>query len=110
MKKLIIDTFTWDGISTRKEFWLTQLLFIGSFILACGLAGFVAGMNNPLNPEAAGALAGETVGSIMQFVLIFPAITIFKRRLNDAGWSGWWMLFPLLNWIVAGFSPTKEKG
>ena len=109
MKKLLNDTITWNGESTRKEFWLTQLMFIGAFILAAGFAGFIAGMNNPNNAEEAGALAGQYVGSIMQFVLLYPAITIFKRRLNNAGWSGWWMLFPILNWIVAGLFPSKQN-
>ena len=96
-------------MSTRKEFWLTQLLFIGSFILATAFAGIVAGINNPLNGEEAGAIAGAYVGTIMQFILIFPSIVIYKRRLNDAGWNGWWMFLPILNIIVAGFFSTKEE-
>ena len=34
---------------------------------------------------------------------------LFKARLNDAGWSGWWVFFPLINIIVAGFFKTKEE-
>ena len=80
--------FNFDWNATRTNFWMFLLVTnIISLILA--MTGF-------------GALI-----LVLTVALIIPSIAINKARCNDAGWSGWWMLFPFLNWIVMGFFPTK---
>ena len=102
MKKLFNDAFTWEGVSTRKEFWLTQPIFVG--------IGFIFGFTGVIffGNEYLYANGLHSWDVIMYLLTFFPATTIYKRRLNDAGWSGWWMLFPVLNLVVAGFFVTEE--
>ena len=94
MKKYF--NFEWNA--TRKNFWMFTLfvLIISTLITA-----------------AQGVAVGPVltfwiiVNLIFSLALIIPNIAINKARLNDAGWSGWWMLLPILNIIVMGFFPTK---
>ena len=82
--------FEWNA--TRTNFWMFFLLnfVIGAIIGAAGLIG-------------------SAFDIAITLALIIPNIAINKARLNDAGWSGWWMLFPVLNLIVMGFFATKEE-
>ena len=97
---MIKEMMTWKGTSTRKTFWLAQLILLGVSIL-----GAVVGVaTQPDLPYGQTTIAELVV----YLAIIYPTITIFKRRLNDAGWSGWWMLVPVLNWVVAGFFKSKE--
>ena len=97
---LIKQSLTFRGLSTRKQFWLTQLVILGVLFIG----EVIGGLTQPLLAAA----HGTTFASAIAFFLVIPSsIIIFKRRLNDAGWSGWWMLVPGLNWIVAGFFGTK---
>lgn len=79
-----------SGRATRKEFWLFVLfLYITEFI-----AGFIDG------------LAGtEFVANIVLVGLLLPYIAVAARRMHDVGKSGWFMLIPFYNLILA-FTPS----
>ena len=79
-----------SGRATRKEFWLFVLfLYITEFI-----AGFIDGM--------AGT---EFVANIVLVGLLLPYISVAARRMHDVGKSGWFMLIPFYNLILA-FTPS----
>ena len=103
MKKLLNEMWIHEGHSTRKDFWLTFLLFILYGIVMSLLGALIIGepyLNDPYH----------VWDLLTDLIILYPSIVIFKRRLNDAGWSGWWQLFPILNIIVAGFFKTKVEG
>ena len=90
--------FNFEWNATRTNFWMFNLLaFVIFFIIGVG--------------------QGASIGSALSFWVIteivltlaflIPNIAINKARCNDAGWSGWWMICPIMNIVVMGFFPTK---
>jgi uncharacterized membrane protein YhaH (DUF805 family) len=75
-----------SGKATRKEFWLFVLfLYITSFV-----TGFIDG------------LAGtDFIANIAILALLLPYIAVAARRMHDVGKSGWFMLVPIYNVILA---------
>lgn len=75
-----------SGRATRKEFWF--------FVLFLYIASFVAGIVD--------GLAGtDFVASIVLVGLVLPYIAVAVRRMHDTGKSGWFMLVPFYNLILA---------
>lgn len=75
-----------SGRATRREFWL--------FVLFMYLASFIGGIID--------GLAGtEFVGSLVILALLIPYIAVAVRRMHDAGKSGWFMMVPFYNFILA---------
>lgn len=49
----------------------------------------------------------QIIGIIWYLYLLWCNILLMKNRLNDCGWSGWWMLFPFAA-LVIFFVPGDE--
>ena len=94
--------FQFDWTATRKEFWLTTLAFLGIIVVAV----LIGAATQPQLFQANQLTAAEL---IVHLGLFIPYIAVYKARLNDAGWSGWWQLFPVLNIVVAGFFASKDE-
>ena len=80
--------FSFEWNATRTNFWM--------FLLMTNIVSIILVMTGL-----------EALILVLTVALIIPNISINKARCNDAGYSGWWMLFPFLNWIIMGFFPTK---
>lgn len=75
-----------SGRATRKEFW--------SFILFYYVSIFLGGILD-------GLLGVDFVGNLVILVLILPYISCAARRMHDVGKSGWFMIIPFYNFILA---------
>ena len=53
--------------------------------------------------------SASIVALVVSIIVAYIHIAINKARLNEAGWSGWWMLVPILNVVVMGFFPPVES-
>ena len=93
--------FNFDWLATRKQFWMFQLLM---FVVFFGI-GFGQGFTDPYDLTFG---PWDAINLGVSLAVFIPHIAINKARLNDAGWSGWWQLFPILNIVVMGFFKTKE--
>ena len=93
--------FQFDWTATRKQFWLFILSIVG--------LGFLAGIVGIATQPDLGPHETPIAVGLLQIALIIPGISMYKARLNDAGWSGWWQLFPVLNIVVAGFFASKDE-
>lgn len=65
-----------SGVASRSEYWW----FLGFALLICSAATVVA--------EIAYQIAG--------LIFLMPIVSVGSRRLNDAGYSGWWQLLFLV--------------
>jgi uncharacterized membrane protein YhaH (DUF805 family) len=75
-----------DGRARRSEYWYFYLFnFIISF-----LVGFVGGV-----------LGIEWLGAVYFIAVLVPTIAAGVRRMHDVGKSGWFILIPLYNLILA---------
>jgi uncharacterized membrane protein YhaH (DUF805 family) len=83
-----------SGRATRKEFW--------SFVFFMYLSTFLAGI--------ADGLAGtDFIGYLVVVGLLLPYFSCAARRMHDAGKSGWFMIVPVYNLILALSPSVPEK-
>lgn len=88
--------FTFNGRTTRAEFWyfvfynLVIYLFLIFIQLILGIEDF-------------------SLISIYYLFMLIPGLTINVRRLHDAGYSGWFLLVPILCFVLLFFDGTKGE-
>ena len=69
------------GRATRSEYWWWAL-----FTLVI---------------QAAVTFAFSDLGDLISLVVLAPSIAVAIRRMHDTNHRGWWMLFPIVNLILA---------
>lgn len=75
------------GRARRKEYWMFFLFnVIASIIFA-------------VVDAALGS--GETIGNLYSLAVFIPSIAVAVRRMHDVGKSGWFILIPIYNLILA---------
>ena len=92
-----------SGRARRSEYWYFFLFsMIASVILT--ILDTVLGLNSSGN----GVLSG-----IYSLAVLIPSIAVGVRRMHDVGKSGWFLLIPIYNLILActnGDSGPNEYG
>jgi uncharacterized membrane protein YhaH (DUF805 family) len=83
--------FKVDGVATRLEFWY--------FVLFTWLVSLGASILDIFIP-------GNALENLVSLVLVIPSITVGIRRMHDTDHSGWWLLFPIVNFVFL-LSPSK---
>lgn len=80
------------GRARRKEYWM---FFLVSVIIAIVLGAI----------EGILGIAGQTdqsvLATIYQFAILIPALAVGVRRMHDTDHSGWWLLVPIVNLVLA---------
>jgi len=74
------------GRARRSEFWYFSLV---SFIISMVLAFAGASLGLPY------------LDSVYSLAILLPSIAVGARRMHDVGKSGWFMLIPIYNLILA---------
>ncbi len=83
----------------RSEYWYFVLFnFIIAFII-----GFVGSFAN----RFIGGYSGK-IGNYYTIATLLPSIAVGVRRMHDVGKSGWYLLIPIYNLILA--CTEGEKG
>ena len=81
-----------NGRARRAEYWqFTLFNVIISFVL-----GFLAGM-----------IKMPWIASIYTIAVLIPGIAVAIRRMHDVGKSGWFILIPIYNLILAVTEGTR---
>lgn len=83
---------TFTGRARRKEYWM--------FFLFNMLAGWVlvfvdSALGTTDNPGN-GSLYG-----LYSLAVLLPSLAVAVRRMHDTNHSGWWILFPVVNFVFA---------
>lgn len=85
---------TFNGRARRAEYWYFVLFnFIISFIL-----GFLGGLMDFV-----------FLGNIYSLAVLLPSIAVGVRRMHDVGKSGWFLLIPIYNLILACTAGVKGE-
>lgn len=104
-----------SGRSTRREFWMwVVFVILASIVLSIldkllGLGGSAgAGSQTVTAPGFTGYRAGAGVHGgiltdIFTLAILVPNIAVSVRRLHDTDRSGWWILLPLVPYLVGAF-------
>jgi len=83
---------TFQGRSTRSEYWYFMLFFTLMIVLPFVIAGFLGVGEN-------GQMIMFTIAGIALLVHIIPSIAISVRRLHDIGKSGWWYFISFIPYV-----------
>ncbi len=89
---------TFSGRARRSEYWYFALFnIIVAFVL-----GFVSAM-----------IEIPIISTIYSVAILIPSIAVGVRRMHDVGKSGWFLLIPIYNLILActeGVKGDNEYG
>jgi len=90
-----------SGRARRSEYWY--------FVLFSSIVSMIlAGVDFAMGTRTAGGFGGGTLGSIYSVAVLLPSIAVGVRRMHDVGKSGWFILIPIYNLILA--CTDGEKG
>ena len=98
--KVLQNYATFSGRARRKEYWMFVLFnVIVSFVFGfvCGFIGI---------PELANLYT--LLANLYTLAVLLPSIAVGVRRMHDVGKSGWFLLIPIYNFILA--VTEGEKG
>ncbi len=90
-----------SGRARRSEYWYFVLFNVIASILL-GIVDFTFGT---MNFESGSGL----FGSIYSLGIIIPSIAVGVRRMHDVGKSGWFLLIPIYNLILAVTEGEQEE-
>ena len=76
------------GRSSRSEYWYWLLFFwVGWYII----------------------IAFTRLFPIWDFGLFVPTLAVGVRRMHDVNRSGWWIIFPFVNLVLATLAPVEPN-
>lgn len=87
--KVLKQYADFNGRARRKEYWM---FFLFNTIISYSILGISMAVDMP-------ALA--SVSSIYSLAVLLPSIAVGVRRMHDVGKSGWFVLIPIYNLILA---------
>jgi uncharacterized membrane protein YhaH (DUF805 family) len=102
--KVLKQYADFNGRARRKEYWM---FFLFNIIIAM-ILGFIEGVAD-INPTSDDSI----LASIYQLAILIPSIAVGVRRMHDVGKSGWFILIPIYNFILAvtdGDKGSNEYG
>jgi len=86
-------SFKVNGVATRLEFW-----YFVAFTWLISLGASIADVFTP----------GEILENVVSLLLFIPSVTVGIRRMHDTDHAGWWLLFPVVNFVFM-LSPSKPS-
>ncbi|MCA5005351.1 DUF805 domain-containing protein [Sphingobacterium bovistauri] len=85
--KVVKDNYTnFNGRARRKEYWM---FFLINMIISI-VIGFIGGL-----------IKFPLLATIYSVAILLPSIAVGIRRMHDVGKSGWYILIPIYNIILA---------
>lgn len=79
-----------EGRARRKEYWMFTLF---SVLISIVLSVIDVAINGPYQ-------AG-IIGNLYSLAVLVPTIAVGVRRMHDVGKSGWYLLIPIYNLVLA---------
>jgi uncharacterized membrane protein YhaH (DUF805 family) len=96
--KVLQNYANFNGRARRAEYWY----FVLFNVIASAIVGFIAGLMN-----------FGLLSNLYSLAVLLPSIAVAVRRMHDVGKSGWFILIPIYNFILAvtaGDSGENEYG
>lgn len=96
--KVLQNYVNFKGRARRAEYWYFFLFNV----IVSSIVGFIGGLIN-----------FGLLSTLYSFAVLLPSIAVGVRRMHDVGKSGWFILIPIYNFILAvtaGDSGENEYG
>ena len=90
-----------SGRARRKEYWMFTLFSI-IIVVVLSIIDVSTGM---FDPEMGRGL----LSTIFNLIILIPSIAVGVRRMHDVGKSGWFLLIPIYNFILAVTEGDKKE-
>jgi uncharacterized membrane protein YhaH (DUF805 family) len=96
-----------SGRSRRMEYWMWVLFqfLIGMvfwvLMFAVGGGAMMSGDPNALASAGAGMLVIWALYMLLALAFFIPNLAVTVRRLHDTNRSGWWILAPMVPYVIA---------
>jgi uncharacterized membrane protein YhaH (DUF805 family) len=104
-KKVVFENYAnFSGRARRKEYWM----FVLTNIIIAFFIGLIAGFLASLLGSGT-----QIPGIVYNLAVLIPSIAVGVRRMHDLGKSGWYIIIPIYNLILActeGDQGTNEYG
>ncbi|MFN8367026.1 MAG: DUF805 domain-containing protein [Candidatus Kapaibacterium sp.] len=84
--KVLQNYANFEGRASRSEYWF----FVLFNIIVSIVLGIIGGM-----------IEMNWISSIYSLAVLVPSIAVGVRRMHDVGKSGWFLLIPIYNLILA---------
>lgn len=84
--KVLQNYANFNGRARRKEYWM--------FFLFNVLISAVLGVID-------GSAGNQVLSNVYTIALLLPSLAVAVRRMHDVGKSGWYILIPIYNLILA---------
>ena len=91
--KVLKNYAVFSGRARRKEYWM--------FILFNMIVSFLLGMVDGATGMFDEATGRGAISSIYSLAVFIPTIAVTARRMHDVGKSGWYMVIPIYNLVLA---------
>ena len=99
------DILKFKGTVGRQRWWVTMLLLmIPTFYIEAMINTF-----DKVEPTF-GSLFIMLITIFLAMFVWYVKLTTSVARIKETGASGWWVLFPIVNFIIAGFFGPNTKG
>ena len=101
--KVLKQYVDFNGRARRKEYWMFVLI---NFIITLGLG---------VLDQSLGTTFGDYnedgyLETFYSLAILLPYLAVTVRRMHDVGKSGWYMLIPIYNFVLAcSDGETKEN-
>ena len=97
-----------SGRARRKEYWFfvlfNFLMYIGIVLLELGISNLNLGFSTIIPMDGGGQ---GVLNAAYLIAIIIPSLSVRVRRMHDVGKSGWFILIPFYNLILAFTNGTK---
>lgn len=90
--KVLQQYADFNGRARRKEYWMFTLISV----LISTVLSFIEGMLGFASDIGTSILSG-----IYSLAILIPSIAVGVRRMHDVGKSGWYLLIPFYNFVLA---------
>lgn len=84
-----------SGRASRPEYWWFVLALIVAYVVLT-IVESILGINHMI-----GGVYGPLV-VLLWLATLVPQISVGVRRLHDTNRSGWWLLLPIVPYVIAG--------
>ena len=88
---------TFQGRARRKEYWYFSLF---NFLVIFWI-NIIGDESKYIKFLGAGRIGSQELVAIYFLIAIIPSIAVAVRRMHDVGKSGWFVLIPIYNFILA---------
>lgn len=98
--KALQNYATFSGRARRQEYWMYLLV-------SCIISVVLTVVESAVRPSAISQGEPPVFSNIYSLAVLLPSLAVGVRRMHDTNHSGWFLLIPIYNLILACTEGTR---